>query len=173
MWSLPNRKSDRITQNFTITASNDKEELKRNREKLKIKLMTHSLFSFWKSIKHRFFWKNDFAWTNHKHKKQNVVLQNPIFKQFSCCVLLAIINIEGLLLPSMYYYNRDGKVSWLYLNLHRKQIMINILLCFYVLLLLMFGPPTCKLGFTALFTNMRTLKFKSRRHNCVFHCRQF
>ena len=25
---------------------------------------------------------------------------------------------------------------------------------------------------TALFTNMRTLKFKSRRHNCVFRCRQ-
>ena len=28
------------------------------------------------------------------------------------------------------------------------------------------------LGFTALFTNMRTLKFISRIHNCVFHCRQ-
>ena len=26
--------------------------------------------------------------------------------------------------------------------------------------------------FTALFTNMRTLKFKSRIHNCVFRCRQ-
>ena len=26
--------------------------------------------------------------------------------------------------------------------------------------------------FTALFTNMRTLKFKSRLHNCVFCCRQ-
>ena len=25
---------------------------------------------------------------------------------------------------------------------------------------------------TALFTNMRTLKFKSRLHNCVFRCRQ-
>ena len=25
---------------------------------------------------------------------------------------------------------------------------------------------------TALFTNMRTLKFKSRLHNCVFHCRE-
>ena len=26
-------------------------------------------------------------------------------------------------------------------------------------------------SFTALFTNMRTLKFKSRLHNCVFRCR--
>jgi len=25
---------------------------------------------------------------------------------------------------------------------------------------------------TALFTNMRTLKFKSRLNNCVFRCRQ-
>ena len=25
---------------------------------------------------------------------------------------------------------------------------------------------------TALFTNMRTLKLKSRLHNCVFRCRQ-
>ena len=45
----------------------------------------------------------------------------------------------------MYYYNMDGKVSWLYLNLHEKQIMINIPLCLCVLLVLMFGPPTCKL----------------------------
>ena len=29
-----------------------------------------------------------------------------------------------------------------------------------------------KTSFTALFTNMRTLKFKSRLHNCVFRCRQ-
>ena len=27
-------------------------------------------------------------------------------------------------------------------------------------------------NFTALFKNMRTLKFKSRLHNCVFRCRQ-
>ena len=26
--------------------------------------------------------------------------------------------------------------------------------------------------FTALFTNMRALKFKSHLHNCVFRCRQ-
>ena len=31
----------------------------------------------------------------------------------------------------------------------------------------------CERGtITALFTNMRTLKFKSRLHNCVFRCRQ-
>ena len=30
----------------------------------------------------------------------------------------------------------------------------------------------CRVSFTALFTNMRTLKFKSRLHNCVFRCRQ-
>ena len=29
--------------------------------------------------------------------------------------------------------------------------------------------PLCA---TVLFTNMQTLKFKSRLHNCVFHCRQ-
>ena len=29
-----------------------------------------------------------------------------------------------------------------------------------------------RIAFTALFTNMRTLKFKGRLHNCVFRCRQ-
>ena len=30
----------------------------------------------------------------------------------------------------------------------------------------------CPMEITALFTNMRTLKFKSLLHNCVFRCRQ-
>ena len=30
----------------------------------------------------------------------------------------------------------------------------------------------CVASFTPLFTNMQTLKFKSRLHNCVFRCRQ-
>ena len=30
----------------------------------------------------------------------------------------------------------------------------------------------CVASFTPLFTNMRTLKFKRRLHNCVFRCRQ-
>ena len=34
------------------------------------------------------------------------------------------------------------------------------------------GPHWLHGDFTALFTNMRTLKFKSHLHNCVYRCRQ-
>ena len=53
--------------------------------------------------------------------------------------------------------NKQGVLNWKYLSL-----LVNRQLN---------KRHTPKL-FTVLFTNTRTLKFKSRLHNCVFHCRQ-
>ena len=75
-------------------------------------------------------------------------------------------DVTHLILPQF----RRAELKKVNTSLWRAYIYIYIYIYIYTPNKVRFWPRFA--WFTALFTNMRTLKFLSRLHNCVFRCRQ-
>ena len=80
---------------------------------------------------------------------------NPVFQNRGIC---ATVSLSPLPLPrhSFFFCSRPNALD----ELERKRLLRRLQIALNGWLI------------TALFTNMRTLKFKSRLHNWVFRCRQ-